>query len=584
MNRHRFMLVGLLLIAAMVLTACPQPDAMVVEEGDTAAEADDSTGSEEAEVAPDNIVAGGTWTRSTASDATILNPILGSDSASSDIYGQIFPALIGQDPYSGELVAGFGSLAESIDVSDDGLVYTFNLRDDMLWSDGEQVDANDFKYTYDAIASDNVETVRKPNVEFIEDINVVDDFTVEVTFTQVKCDAIVDVGLGLLPSHLYAEDFSDVMESPLNEEPIVSAGPMEFQSWTRDDNTILVRNDDYVLGAPNLDGMIYRIVPDPGARLAQLQSGEVDFTGVQPEQVEVVESDENLNIFNAFDDGYTYIGLNLANPDNPQPGQEEDGEIIEQEPHPILSDQQVRLAMAHALDYQTIIDNVYLGQGYPIASNVLPAVSWAFDDSIAPYEYDPELAASILEDAGYVDSDGDGVRETPDGEPLALTLMTNAGNTTREDLGVLVQDQFNSIGFDIDFQAIDFGTMVGQMLDQTYDMVIIGWTGLGSDPNDDSFWHTRNDTPGSGFNFTSYNNPEINELLEQGVSVPGCAVEDRAPFYQEIQQIIHDDIPYLFVTGSVGNTGYSDRFAGIDPGEWSFYWNEETWYQRSLQP
>ena len=345
MNRHRFMLVGLLLIASLALTACPQPDAMVVEESDTAATTDDSAAaSEDAEVAPDNIVAGGTWTRSTSADATILNPILGSDSASSDIYGQIFPALIGQDPFSGELVAGFGSLAESIDVSDDGLVYTFNLRDDMLWSDGEQVDANDFKYTYDAIASDNVETVRKPNVEFIEEINVIDDFTVEVTFTQVKCDAIADVGLGLLPSHLYAEDFSDVMDSPLNEEPSVSAGPMEFQSWTRDDNTILVRNDDYVLGAPNLDGMIYRIVPDPGARLAQLQSGEVDFTGVQPEQVEVVESDDSLNLFNAFDDGYTYIGLNLANPDNPQPGQDEDGEIIEQEPHPILSDQQVRLA------------------------------------------------------------------------------------------------------------------------------------------------------------------------------------------------------------------------------------------------
>ncbi len=585
MHRHRFALVGLLLIAAMVLTACPQPEAVIVDEGDTAATTEDSSAaSSDAEAAPDNIVAGGTWTRSSSSDATILNPILGSDSASSDIYGQLYPSLIGQDPFSGELVAGFGSLADSIDVSDDGLVYTFNLRDDMFWSDGEQVDANDFKYTYDAVASDNVETVRKPNVEFIDNIEVVDDFTVEVTFSQVKCDAIGDVGLGILPSHIYAEDFSDIMTSPENEAPTVSAGPMKFQSWTRDDNTILVRNDDYVLGAPNLDGMIYRIVPDPGARLAQLQSGEVDITGLQPEQVEVIESDPNLNVFNAKDDGYTYIGLNLANPDNPQLGEDEDGNIIEQEPHPILSDQQVRLAMAHALDYQTIIDNVYLGQGYPIASNVLPAVSWAYDDSIQPYEYDPELAMQILEDAGYVDSDGDGVRETPDGEPLALSLMTNAGNTTREDLGVLVQDQLNNVGFDIDFQAIDFGTMVGQMLDQTYDMVIIGWTGLGSDPNDDSFWHSRNDTPGSGFNFTSYSNPEIDELLEQGVSVPGCAVEDRAPYYQQIQQIIHDDIPYLFVTGSIGNTGYSDRFAGIDPGEWSFYWNEEAWYQKSLQP
>ncbi len=587
MNRHRFMLVGLLLIASLVLTACPQPDAVIVEEGDTAAETDDSaaadTGAEEP-ATPENIVAGGTWTRSSSADATILNPILGSDSASSDIYAQLYPALIGQDPFTGELVAGFGSLAEEINVSDDGLVYTFNLRDDMFWSDGEQVDANDFKYTYDAVASDNVETVRKPNVEFIESIEVIDDFTVEVTFTQVKCDAIGDVGLGILPSHLYAEDFSDIMTSPENEAPSVSAGPMEFQSWTRDDNTILVRNDDYVLGAPNLDGMIYRIVPDPGARLAQLQSGEVDITGLQPEQVEVIEGDPNLNIFNAFDDGYTYVGLNLANPDNPQPGQDEDGNIIEQEPHPILSDQQVRLAMAHALDYQSIIDNVYLSQGYPIASNVLPAVSWAHDPSIEPYEYDPELAMQILEDAGYVDSDGDGVRETPDGDPLSLQLMTNAGNTTREDLGVLVQDQLGEVGIEIDFQAIDFGTMVGQMLDQTYDMVIIGWTGLGSDPNDDSFWHTRNDTPGSGFNFTSYNNPEINELLEQGVSVPGCDTAERAPFYQEIQQIIHDDIPYLFVTGSVGNTGYSDRFANIEPGEWSFYWNEEDWFQKSLQP
>ena len=138
---------------------------------------------------------------------------------------------------------------------------------------------------------------------------------------------------------------------------------------------------NYADGAAYMDGMIWRIVPDPGARLAQLQSGEVDYIDAQPEQIAVIDADPNLERFNFKDDGYAYIGLNLANPDNPLPGQDEDGNFIEQDPHPILSDKAVRLAIAHSLDYASIIENVYLGQGYQIASNVLPAVEWAHDPS-----------------------------------------------------------------------------------------------------------------------------------------------------------------------------------------------------------
>ncbi|MDQ3249787.1 MAG: ABC transporter substrate-binding protein, partial [Chloroflexota bacterium] len=272
-----------------------------------------------------------------------------------------------------------------------------------------------------------------------------------------------------------------------------------------------------------------------------------------------------------------------ANPANPQPGQDENGNLVEQEAHPILSDLNVRQAIAHALDYESIIENVYLNQGYQIASNVLPAVGWAHDASIEPYATDLDLAAQLLEDAGWIDSDGNGVREK-DGNTLTLNLMTNAGNTTREDLGVLVQDQLNSIGFEINFEAIDFGVMIEQMLGQTYDMVIIGWRGLGTDPNDDSFWHTQYDTPGSGFNFTSYHNPEIDELLEQGYSIPGCNVEERAPIYKQIQQIIHDDVAYVFVSGGVANLGYTDKWGGIQPELWGLYYNVHQWYLKSLQP
>lgn len=568
--------IALLAIFAMLLAGCSQPIPMMPS---AEAPAADTTGGDMAAggdaAMTGDAQPGGVWTRASTSDATILNPILSSETSSSAVNAMIFPGLIGQDPVTGALVPD-GSISTGWTVSDDGLVWTFSLRDDVFWSDGEAVDAEDFKFTYEAIASDLVETPRKSNVEKIASIDIPDPHTVVVTFNEVKCDGLGDLGLGLLPSHLYADDFSDIMENPLNEAPAVSAGPFVFQSWTRDDNIIVTRNDSYYLGAPYMDGMIFKVIPDPGAQLAALQSGEISTMGLQPAQVASVQDDPNLNIYNFNDDGYDYIGLNLANPENPLPGRDEEGNLVEQDPHPILSDLNVRKAIAHSLDYNAIIDQVYLGQGYQIASNVLPAVPWAYDDTLQPYAYDPELAVQLLEESGWVDSDGDGIREK-DGNPLSLSLLTNAGNRTRENLGVLAQDQLKAVGFDIQFEAIDFGTLVGQLLGQTYDMVIIGWTGVGADPNDDAFWSTQYDTPDSGFNFVSYQDEEMDELLEAGLNVPGCSEEERAPIYKQIQQKIYDTVPYVFISGGVGNTAYSKDWAGIEPGEWSLYWNVEKW-------
>jgi len=582
MPTKRLSVFTLFLIFVLTLAGCVQPAPMTASDatGETAAAVESTDG--ETAAAPDQAVPGGTWARAEFSDATNLNPILSSETASSNVSNFLFTGLVGADPFSGALVPE-GSMSESWEVSDDGLVWTFYLRDGVTWSDGDPVDAADFKFTYDAIASDLVDTPRKPLLEGIESIEVLDPLTIQVTYSEVRCDALGNLGIGWLPSHLYAEDFSDIMESPLNTEPTVSAGPFKFQQWTRDDSTILVRNETYWEGAPPMDGMIFKVVPDPGARLAQLQTGEVDTTDLQPEQLATVAGNPELQIFNFKDDGYDFIGLNLANPDNPLPGRDEQGNLVEQDPHPILSDLAVRQAIAHSLDYQAIIDQVYLGQGYQIAANILPAVEWAYDASIEPYDTDLDLAQQTLEDAGWVDSDGDGVREK-DGQRLELSLLTNSGNTTREDLGVLVKDQLDSVGFLVNFEAIDFGTLVEQLLGQSYDMVIIGWTGLGSEPNDESSWSTTFDTPGSGFNFVSYQNAELDELLQQGVTVPGCAPEERAPYYQQIQQIIHDDIPYIFVTGGVGDTGYTTKWGNVDPGPWSFYYNVYEWYLKSLQP
>ena len=494
----------------------------------------------------------------------------------------LFPVLVGQDPFTGQYVPN-GAIAERWDVSPDGLTYTFHLRSDVTWSDGDPVDAADFKFTYDALNSERVDSPYKRTVQNIAGIEVLDALTVRVSFKQLRCNGLADLRLGWLPSHLYEADYSDIMDSPLNTAPQVSAGPFLFQNWTPGESLVLRRNERYWQGAPLMERMVFRFEADPAARLAQLLGGAIDIARLEPSQITAIQGNTDLTLFSAGDDGYDFIALNLANPDNPQPGRDSNGAIVPQDPHPILGDRSVRQAIAQALDYKAMVDAVYLGRAYQIASNVLPVVPWAHDPSLPTYRYDPNSSRQILQDAGWVDSNSDGVREK-DGQPLVLTLRTGAGNKLREDLGDLVQDQLNSVGFDILFETVDDGALLKSLLGQTYDMIIIGWTGLGADPADDAFWASWSDNPGSGFNFVSYQNPEIDQLLEQANATPGCAPEDRAPLYRQIQRIVHDDLPYVFIAAPAIDTAYNNRWFGIKPGAWDFYWNVQEWYTQPEQP
>jgi peptide/nickel transport system substrate-binding protein len=576
---------GVLLVASFVLAACGAPTPETIEvtrvvEGESV----QVTVVVEPTAVPAPV--GGTLIESTFADATILNPILYNDSASFDILEKMFLPLVDNDPFSGELV---GVFATGWEVSEDGLTYTFNLRDDITWSDGTPMTANDFKFTFDAIASDLVETPRKSNIELVESIEVIDDYTVAVHFTEVDCTALSNFTLRILPSHMYADDFSDLMDSPENTAPTVAAGPFVFQEWVPEDHATLVRNEDYHLGAPNVDGWIYRVFADESARLAALLAGEIDVhDSVGAQFVSTVEgaiaSGEPLEMRKFFDDGYTWIAMNQANPDNPQNGFEDlDGDeaytegepLIEQDPHPILGDVAVRQAIAHAVDVQNIVNKVVFGEGAAIASNVIPAVGWAFDSSIEPYEFDLEMAETMLDEAGWVKG-ADGVR-SKDGQRLELKLETNAGNEIRENIIVIVQDTLNSIGFDITAEAVDFSSLIGSLLGQNFDMVLLGWTNKGTDPDDVGLWEYRFDSVGSGFNFTSYYNPEMEELGQAAKTLVGCDSAARAELYQEIQQMLHDDAPYVFLYNPLTNVTWNTRVEGIDPGPWQTYWNVEDW-------
>jgi peptide/nickel transport system substrate-binding protein len=609
MSKNRIVcLVGILLLA-MGLVAC-QPEAEIVEvtrvitDTETVeivvtqivTEIEEIEGEDvevtrvvEVVVEPTDVPppTGGFLVESSFADWNQLNPILSADSASSDVNTKMYLSLLTLHEFSGEVV---GEIATDWTVSEDGLIYTFNLRDDILWSDETPLTANDVKFTYDAIAHESVDTPRKSNVELIESITAVDDYTLEMVFSSVDCTALQNLTLGVLPAHAFDNDPTTVMDSPENLAPTVVSGPFMFQEHEADSFTTLVSNPNYYLGAPNVDGWTYRVFADQSAELAATLAGEVDVTGVGPQFVSVIEgeiaSGAPLQMKKFFDDGYTYVGFNLADPTNPQFGFEDANEngiwdegeaFIDNDPHPIFSDFAVRSAIGQAIDYTNVINRVLFGQGVQAISNVLPAVEWAYNTELESPVFDLEAAAATLEEAGWVDSDGDGIRER-DGMDLAFTLMTNAGNEVRENIAAIMDDTLSQIGFDVSLEIIEFGTVVGNLLGQTYDAVIIGWTGLGSDPEDSVFWHPRNDTPGSGFNFISYNNPQVTEMLDEARGLPGCDTAERGVLYKEMQEIILADQGYAFLYVPLGNVVYHQRVGGIDPGPWATYYNVEDWF------
>lgn len=608
MSKKLFYLFGALLVAAFVLASC-SPETVevpvtvvseVVSEVEVEVTRIVEEGGEEIVVVETQIVEvvveptaapapqGGTMIESSFADASNLNPILSSDSASSDVSTKMFLGLLTIDPFTGETV---GELANDWTVSDDGLTYTFDIRDDVTWTDGTAVTSNDIKFTLDAIASDLVESPRKSNVELVESVEAPDDNTLVITFSEVDCTALQNLGLGVLPSHAYAADFSDVMTNPLNDEPTITNGPFAFSERVPDSFTSLVRNETYYEGAPNLDGWTYQVFADQSAELEATLAGEVDVTGVGPQFVSVIEAEiasgNNLQMKKFFDDGYTYIGFNLANPDNPQNGwvdendngAYDDGEPpnLDQEAHPVFGDVAVRRAISQAIDYTNIINKVVFGQGVQATANVLPAVEWAFNSEVEPYEFDLEAAAQTLEDAGWTAASEGGVR-SKDGQELTFTLMTNAGNEVRENIAAIAQDTLNSIGFNVELEIIEFGTVVEKLLGQTFDAVIIGWTGLGSDPEDSSLFAYRNDTVGSGFNFVSYYNETVEENLTDARSLAGCDTGARGELYRENQQLMHEDAPYAFLYVPLGNVVWNTRLNDVDPGPWSTYHNVEDWF------
>jgi peptide/nickel transport system substrate-binding protein len=540
------------------------------------------------------------------SDIATLNPFLSNDGSSNTIINRIYPGFIGTDPDTGYYAPGAaGAIVTNWDISEDGLTYTFTLRDDWSWSDGTPITSADVIYAWNVIsdADVNVSGSYSTLVAGLDSVEALDDYTVVFNFTEPACTNLDNASyLPLAPAHIFSAQFptnADMNESAFNITAPVTANAWQFLDFAPGEQITLVADPNYpdaYAGYVVPEGWIFKNVADQTVQVEQFLAGQLTVMAVpaarQQELLDMVNAGE-LQGVERIPLSTRFISLNIADPNNPQPGQDADGNPIPQGLHPIFGDVRVRQALNYAIDFTSINESAFFGFGIQGATHSTPT-SWAYPADLEPYPFDQEQAIALLEEAGWTDADGDGVRNCQgclyatevdpsfEGSPLQFELLTNAGNTSQEALGTILQDQWGQIGATVDFQPIDFNVLVDTLTAQTYDAIMIFWGFSFPDNPDDTTatFSITADIPGEGFNTQSYYNPRVEELLDQARTLPGCVQEERAALYSEAFQILHDETPWIWLGTAQTLTVVQPWVTGFDPRPLAANpatWNEDAW-------
>ncbi|MCY4105260.1 MAG: ABC transporter substrate-binding protein [Chloroflexi bacterium] len=506
-------------------------------------------------------------------NVSTYNFILNSDGASFGAYALLWPSAFRPDPFTSEWVPSLTSW----EISEDGLTYTFHIREDANWSDGVPISSADIKFVIDAIQSDLVPSPHTDEVNSIVAVNIIDDKTYELVLDQPNCAALGDFfGIRFMPSHRFAADFSDMETNPLNTFPDISGGPFILEEIVPDSFQRYRANPDYYEGPPGVATLINHVLENNELMLLAIEAGEIDYANMQGDifqQLSQSARDElQVQFFPANSLGFVLI--NWADPENPQPAYDDGGNLIEQDPHPIFTDINVRKAIAMGFSVEDIMATLGENGATRALSVVAPAASWAFNADIEPYPYDPDAAIALLEESGWVDSDGDGVREK-DGQLLEFTVSYSDIVNYFETTSIIMQDQLSQIGFQVNVEQVEWSTYLNDVFrGQRFDVTPISFT-VPSAPDPDQFTtlvRSSNDVPGSGNNVSSYINLRTDELIDAGVRVPGCDNEARAEIYHELQQILYEDVAIHFTLSPSFYQLAANHVGNFVPGAaWAFY-------------
>lgn len=482
-------------------------------------------------------VTGGRIVEPLLGEPSNLISILATDGSSHDVSANIFVGLLRYD----KNLAIECEAAESYEVLEDGKLLKFKLREDIRWTDGQPLTAEDVEYTYNVLVDPKTPSAYQENYKQVRSFTVTGPYTFEIRYEQPLARALNSWMTHILPKHLLKDQ--DLTTTDFARKP-VGAGAYVLKDWTQGSSLTLDVNPDYFEGRANIDRLVYKIIPDQSTQFLELKAGNVDSMGLTPKQylfqTKGRDWEQNYNKYKYLASGYTYLGYNLE--------------------RSMFRDVRVRRALTMAIDKQEIVDGVLLGLGQPAMSPYKPG-TWVFNDQLKPYGYDPDKAKALLAEAGWTDSDNDGLLDK-DGQPFAFTILTNQGNDQRIKAGTIIQQRLAKIGVKVEIRIVEWAAFIKEFVNKgDFDAIILGWNII-PDPDIYSVWHSSAFSP-KGLNHTHYANAELDELLDKGRHL--LKEEDRKPIYDRVQEILHEDQPYTFLFYSESLPIVQARFKGIEP-------------------
>ncbi len=489
-----------------------------------------------------------------SSDISGVNQLIQPTSQiTEEVLRRLFLSLVDEMP---DLETIRPSLASAWEFSDDHKTLTFTLRDDVTWSDGVPVTADDVVFTWRAWTDPDVAWDGADSVEAVEAVEAVDPHTVRFRFSQVYSTQLVDVASNavVLPAHAWGKlPFSEWRRSAdWFREHLVVDGPFRLASWTPQQEIVLERNPTYYEpGLPRLDRVVLRVVPEQSSQVTQLLGGQLDFViQLSPDDVPRVRRADDAAVVSYWSNSFVVAAWNHR--------------------HQPFDDPAVRRALTLGIDRVTLAASIWGDLARPIASPLLPG-TWANDPAIAPLPYDPDASRRLLAERGWEDHDGDGVRDR-DGRPLRFRLVTNAGNRQREDALVLIQEQLRRVGVAVEPASLEFNTFIEQLVGGDYDAAVFAWTV----PTTLDLRFAFDSAEIGNSNVAAWSNPEVDRLLADIRTRP--SLKDARGDFVRLQEILRDQQPYTFLWQSKRLNGIRRRVHGAEPNQLFALSDLRTWW------
>ena len=475
---------------------------------------------------------------SMSSSPSRLNPILANDSASSEITDWLFSGLFKYDKDGNPTV----DLAKS---------YTFEtptkliikLRDDILWHDNERFTSKDVIFTYEKIIDPKVLNSIKSNFIQVQNVKALDDYTIEVIYKQPYFKAIETWMVGILPYHIL-KDEKDLMTSSFNKNPI-GTGSYKLKEFKQGQDIELIANENYFEGKPKIEKIKYQFLPDPNTSFLYLKQKKLDLGGLTPIQVDRQLDDNfrnNYTIMQKPSFSYTYLGFNLKSEK--------------------FKDIRVRKALSYAINRQELVDILFFGYGKVCNGPFLPG-SFAYNDEVETITQNIQKAKELLKEAGYDEKN-----------PFTFEIVTNTGNDIRINAAQILQYQLQKAGIIMNIRVMEWQSFLNTVVHpRKFEAVLLGWS-LALMPDAYPLWHSSSAKLG-GFNLVSYNNQEVDKLIEEGSKTVNR--DDLGKIYKEIFKKINEDLPYLFLYIPDSISVVNKDIKHIEPAFIGIMHNQKDW-------